>query len=81
MKIDYEKQLNEMRQREDHWNKVEKKALKTEIEKLQKQQFILKMKTLGRVIVQYKKDQHLKPSDEDPNVKIDPNLDQMSKIA
>jgi hypothetical protein len=40
-----------MRQREDHWNKVEKKALKTEIEKLQKQQFILKMKTLGRVIV------------------------------
>jgi|LauGreDrversion4_2_1035121.scaffolds.fasta_scaffold38576_4 hypothetical protein len=51
MKIDYEKQLNEFRHREEKWNKVEKKALNTEIEKLQKQQFILKMKALGHVIV------------------------------
>jgi hypothetical protein len=39
------------------------------------------MKTLGRVLAQYKKDQHLKPGMEDPNVKIDPNLDQMAKVA
>jgi len=70
-----------MRLREDRWNKEEKKALKTEIEKLQKQQFILRMKTIGRVIVHYKKDQHLKPGDEDPNVKVDPHLDQVSKVA
>ena len=39
------------------------------------------MKTIGRVIVHYKKDQHLKAGDEDPNVKVDPNLDQVSKVA
>ena len=33
------------------------------------------MKTLGHVIVQYKKDQHLKVGDEDPNAPIDTHVD------
>ena len=73
--------MNELKHREEKWKKEEKKAMKDEIEKLQKQQFILRMKTLGRVIVSYKKNHHLRPGDEDPNVKVDPNLDQMSKVA
>ena len=73
--------MNELKNREEKWKKEEKKAMKDEIEKLQKQQFILRMKTLGRVIVSYKKNNHLRPGDEDPNVKVDPNLDQMSKVA
>jgi hypothetical protein len=39
------------------------------------------MKTLGHVLVQYKKDQHLKPGMEDPNVKVDPNLELTQKVA
>ena len=53
---EYEKHINEYRVREEKWIKNEKKQMKQEIEKLQKQQFILRMRTLGRVIVQYKKD-------------------------
>lgn len=31
--------------------------------------------------MQYKKDQHLKPGMEDPNVKVDPNLELTQKVA
>ena len=52
----YAKEIQGYKDKEEHFRK-DKAKLKTEIEELQKQKFFLRMQGVGKVLVQYRKDE------------------------